>query len=287
MEETYQPEVWFITGTSSGLGECLVRSVLSRGDCVIATVRQLEKFKLKDVDHTRLHVLELDVTDTEENIARVVSEGTAKWGRIDILVNNAGIIPKALTEEGGSKAGMETFQTNFFGQVNVTNAVLPYMRERRSGTIVNIGSRSAWIDIPAYAWYTSSKAALHAYTTTLANEVAGFGIRVVLAIPGGFKTANVLDGPDLTNKALPEYDELRSRVRVSTQQAWDQWKGSGDPAKAMEFLVDVLKGEGRAKGRKAPLWLVLGQGTYDRGRAYCKSLTETMDAWEDVAKDLD
>ncbi|KAH9929275.1 uncharacterized protein B0H18DRAFT_1117616 [Fomitopsis serialis] len=287
MDSPRQPEVWFITGTSSGLGECLVQSVLAREDYFIATVRQVEKFKLTDVDRTRLHVLRLDVTDFEENISKAVSEGVAKWGRIDVLVNNAGIIPKCLSEEGGSKAAMETFQTNFFGQINVTNAVLPYMRERKSGTIVNMGSRSAWIDLPNFVWYCSSKAALHAYTTTLANEMAGFGIRAMVAIPGGFQTPTTINGPSLAKKAIPDYDEMRQNAHRIAQQSWDQWKGVGDPARAMELLVDVLKGEGRAKGRDAPVLLFVGQGTYNRGRAYCKNLMETMDAWEDIARDLD
>ncbi|KZT66420.1 NAD(P)-binding protein [Daedalea quercina L-15889] len=280
--------VWFITGTSSGLGECLVRSVLARGDCAIATVRQLSKFRLDIPDRSRLHVVELELTDSPENMAKIVAEAVSKWGRIDVLVNNAGIMPHSVTEEGGSQAAMTTFNTNFFGQINLVNAVLPYMRERKSGTIVNVGSRSAWIDLPPYGWYTASKAALHAYSVTLAREVASFNIRIVIAVPGGFQTSpNLLNGPNLSTRFLPDYDALREQSKQAIQNAWTNWKGAGDPAKAMEFLVDVVKGEGRAKGREAPLWLLLGQGTYDRARAYCKNLTDTMDVWEDLSKNLD
>lgn len=134
---------------------------------------------------------------------------------------------------------------------------------------------------------TQSLAAYIAYTVTLSKEVAPFGIRVVLAVPGGFQTPNVINGPNVTTKHIPSYDTMREWAEEVIKQSWVKFKGAGDPAKAMDMLVDVLKGEGRAKGRSAPLWLVLGQGTFDRGREYCKNLTDTMDAWEDITKDLD
>ena len=156
-------------GTSSGFGKELVTSALARGDRVIATARNLEKIQhftsLPQASPSRLALLRLDVADSAENIQRTVERAIAIWGRIDVVVNNAGLGMKSVLEEGGcvcfraqlrgetenthlafdrSLAAMQQFQTNVFGVLNVTNAALPHMRERQSGTVVIVGSRTGW-----------------------------------------------------------------------------------------------------------------------------------------------
>lgn len=155
------------SGTSSGFGKALVASVLARGDRVIATARTVEKIKvfwtLPGAHSSNLHLLRLDVSESAERIQKVVEHALSIWGSIDVVVNNAGLGMKSVLEEGGyvistgfasppnrpnaadrSLAAMQQFQTNVFGVLNVTNAVLPHMRQRQSGTVIIIGSRTGW-----------------------------------------------------------------------------------------------------------------------------------------------
>ncbi|CDO77189.1 hypothetical protein BN946_scf184747.g2 [Trametes cinnabarina] len=211
-------KIWLVTGTSSGFGKRLVLSILARGDCVIATARNLEKLRatFPAAERSRLHLLQLDVSDSAEVVQQRVREALAVWGRIDVVVNNAGYGVKAVLEEGGSLAALTQFQTNVFGVLNVTNAVLPHMRERRSGTVVIIGSRSAWRpEVSPAGFYAASKAAVHgerhlrsssplpshltdalrhlppAIGETYASELRPFGIRVLIVAPGAFRTEGV------------------------------------------------------------------------------------------------
>jgi len=281
-----QRKVWFITGTSSGFGKRLVSSVLARGDYVIATVRNLESFSLPGGDRSRLRIVVLDVADSLENIQKTVEEALSFWGRIDVLVNNAGYGVKCILEEGGATAAIRQFQTNVFGVINVTNAILPHMRERKSGIVIMMGSRSVWkADTPIAGYYIASKAAIHALGETYACELEQFGIRVMICAPGAFRTENVHNVPYTSHHHVADYDQLREacvgRFKNVEKQAL------GDPAKAMEVLVDVVRGEGRAKGREMPLYLMLGNVTYAHTRAHCNRRLQELDEWADVAKDLD
>ncbi|KZT06464.1 NAD-P-binding protein [Laetiporus sulphureus 93-53] len=282
----FHQKVWLITGTSSGFGKRLVRSALARGDYVIATVRTFDPCSLPEGDRSRLRIIKLDVADSAENIQRAMDEALSIWGRVDVLVNNAGYGAKSLIEEGGCEVAMKQFQTNLFGVINVTNAILPHMRERKSGTVVMIGSRSAWkADMPTAGIYIASKAALHALGESYAAELAQFNVRVMVCAPGAFRTENVHNVPYSSTQHIPAYDALRERSLAGFSAVAKQARG--DPDKAMEVLVDVVRGEGRAKGREMPMYLLLGNITYTHARAYCQRLLKEMDYWEDVAKDLD
>lgn len=126
---------------------------------------------------------------------------------------------------------------------------------------------------------------LSAYSETLAAEVAGFGICVLLVAPGFFRTENTQKTMQFINNRIAAYDSVRDGTREMLQKAWHLVKG--DPVKAMEVLVDVVRGEGKAGGRDFPFWLLLGNVTYGHVKAHSERLLQTMDAWEDVAKDLD
>ncbi|KAI0076961.1 NAD-P-binding protein [Panus rudis PR-1116 ss-1] len=280
--------VWFITGTSSGFGKRLVASVLARGDRVIASARCVEKIQalrsLPGASPNTLHLLHLDIADCPQVIQRAVDEALSVWGRIDVLVNNAGYGLKATIEEGGSLAALTQFQTNVFGVINVTNAVIPQMRERRSGTVVIIGSRSGWNPaMPPVGFYSASKAAIHAIGETYSTELSPFSIRVMVVIPGSFRTENVLGQPMTIHNHVPEYDELRATA--AKKFAALAGNERGDPTKAMELLVDVVRGEGRAQGRDWPMWLFMGKDAYRDVRNKCDRVLKTLDAWEDVATD--
>jgi len=279
-------KVWLITGTSTGFGRHLVLSALSRGDRVIATVRKLEDFTVKNVDQSRLHVITLDVTDNEDNIRAKVDAAVSIWGRIDVLVNNAGYGVKAVVEEGGSKVAMEQFQTNFFGLINVTNAVLPHMRQRRSGTLVVMGSRLVWQGHgPTEAYYMASKAAVHAVTDCYRAELAEFGIRVLLVAPGGFRTNINKEITYAVDRHIPSYGPLKENVMKKLGGYFANAKG--DPAKGMDLVVDVVRGEGKAVGREFPSTLLLGSAAYIHAQLHCERLSKSMATWGDVSRDLD
>ncbi|KAG5221041.1 NAD(P)-binding protein [Salix suchowensis] len=246
-------------------------TALSRGDKVIATSRSLEKSQdlvQQAAAHPKmLSALALDVTSERQVIKDVVDEAVGIWGRIDVLVNNAGYGYPGLVEEGGTDWIRLQFETNFFGLMEVTNAVLPHMRSKRKGTLVNMGSRSAWkpevpvsencaesksLSIMGIAQfigpYSASKAAVHAITETLSIELAQFGIRVLLVEPGGFSTEGAYGYPPFQDSAkmISDYDEMRTQA--ASGFATIRQGIRGDPDKAMNALVDVVRGRELHRG---------------------------------------
>ncbi|KAG1856329.1 hypothetical protein DFJ58DRAFT_784537 [Suillus subalutaceus] len=279
------PQVWLITGTSSGFGRRLVSIVLERGDRVVATARSLQK--IQDFPQSpNLHLLELDVTSGITVIKERVDEAAKVWGRIDVLVNNAGIGLLGLLEECGVDMMTRQFRTNVFGVLDVTNAVLPYMRERKSGTLVIIGSRSAWRpEITGLGAYASSKAAVQVMGETLAVELAPFNIRVLIVEPGAFRTENIYSNKfDTWTNPIPDYDETRAETAV--RYGAIPGRQPGDPMKAMKFVVDVVRGEGVAAGREWPLYLALGEDAERDIRNKCMVMLKHLDEWQDVIRDV-
>ncbi|KAG1723193.1 uncharacterized protein EDB91DRAFT_182379 [Suillus paluster] len=279
------PKVWLITGTSSGFGRRLVSAVLERGDRVVATARSLQK--IQDFPQSpNLHLLELDVTSGSSAVRDRVDEAAKVWGRIDVLVNNAGVGLPGILEECGVDLMIRQYRTNVFGVLDVTNAALPYMRERSSGTVVIIGSRSAWRpEVRGLGAYSSSKAAVHAMGETLALEVAPFNIRVLIVEPGAFRTENIYSNKfDTWTNPIPDYDDQRAQSLVRYEgMAGNQ---PGDPMKAMKVVVDVVRGEGVAAGREWPLYLVLGEDAETDVRNKCATMLKHLDEWQDAIRDV-
>ncbi|KAG1823220.1 hypothetical protein EV424DRAFT_772797 [Suillus variegatus] len=279
------PNVWLITGTSSGFGRRLVSIVLERGDRVVAAARSLQK--IQDFPQSpNLHLLELDVTSGTTVIKERVDEAAKVWGRIDVLVNNAGIVLLGILEECGVDFLTRQFRPNVCGVLDVTNAALPYMRERKSGTVVIIGSRSAWKpEIKGLGAYASSKAAVQAMSETLAVELAQFNIRVLIVEPGAFRTENIYSNKvDTWTNPIPDYDETRAETQVRYKAI--PGRQPGDPMKAMKFVADVVRGEGVAAGRKWPLYLVLGEDAEQDVRNKCMMMLKHLDEWQDVIRDV-
>jgi len=178
---------------------------------------------------------------------------------------------------------MEQFQTNVFGVINVTNAVLPYMRARQSGTIVMMGSRTTWsANTPTAGFYFASKAAVHAFSEALAEEVKHLSIRVLVVQPGAFRTEGILNGTMYKDDRISDYDEIRDDM----ERRWKSTKFIGDPAKAMDVVVKVVKEEGVAAGRPWPLFLFLGESAERSVKDRCGLVLNLMDEWRDVTKDL-
>ncbi|ESK86994.1 short chain dehydrogenase [Moniliophthora roreri MCA 2997] len=286
------PLVWLITGTSSGFGKRLVTAALNRGDCVIATARSVLSISTPGFfpgsNSENLKTLELDVTWPLETIQNTIDTATQLFGRIDVLVNNAGYALKMLVEDCSARDFMTQFEANFFGIINVTNAVLPQMRERNQGTVVMIASRSSWKpEIPTTALYSSSKAALRVYSETLSAEISQFSIRVLIVEPGAFRTEGIVSAsPYNPTGSIPEYNAIRQRIHsYFTEQV--EGKQRGDPEKAVQLIVDVVKGEGSAAGRSWPLYLPLGADAVEAVKEKCERMMSVVDEWRDLTSNLD
>ncbi|KAJ7678091.1 hypothetical protein DFH06DRAFT_1316878 [Mycena polygramma] len=278
-------KVWLITGTSSGFGECLVKSVLARGDRVIAAARTLSKVQhLATSENIRL--LELDITSGESAIKPIIAKAVGFWGRIDVLVNNAGNGAKGIVEETGSAQLRLQYETNVFGTLDVTTAVLPYMRAQRSGIIVMIGSRTSWRpENPSTGLYASSKAAIRVISETLAVEIAQFSIRMLIVEPAAFRTNSLMNTEYYTGNLIPDYAEMREKS-IEWYETINKLV-KGDPAKAMEVVTDVVRGEGGATGRPWPLHLFLGDIAVAGITEKCNQMLKVIDDWKDVTTGLD
>ncbi len=247
------PQVWLITGAGSGLGRALVDAVLARGHCVAGTVRRpADAQVLEALAPGRVMALRLDVTDTE-GVRTVVAAVEARFGRIDVLVNNAGYGLVAGVEEASLDEARAQFEVNVFGALAMMQAVLPAMRRRRAGALVNITSVSGLVGWPSLGIYSGSKFALEGISETLAQEVAGLGIRVMMVEPGGLRTdfagrsrvraAQVIADPGYLDGALG-----------ACKRTLDEHAGHerGDPARAAAALCQALEAEA------PPLRLLLG-----------------------------
>ncbi len=229
-----------ITGCSSGFGLETARFFLDRGWAVVATMRQLREGVLPPSEHLRL--LELDVTDPA-SIAQAISAA----GPIDVLVNNAGIGWLNALEGTPMTAAREVFETNTLGVIAMTQAVLPQMRERRSGVIVNVSSSVTLRSLPLLSVYTASKAAVNAFTGSLALELEPFGVRARLVLPGRAPDTRFGDNARsrMTDGFPQAYDELVQRVfagwqadgpvTCSSDVAEAVWRAATDPSCPMQL----------------------------------------------------
>ena len=248
-------KVWFVTGSSRGLGRNFVEAALARGDRVAATARTTGS--LDDLVGTygdAILPLEMDVTD---RVAVFASVRRAKehFGRLDVIVNNAGYAQIGAIEELTEQDLRDQLETNVFGAVWVVQAALPYLREQGAGHIVQLSSVAGLIAMPLGGAYQASKWALEALNETLAHEVADFGIRVTVIEPAGFATRSGKNPDPLANghlsQADPAYDGLRRRVAglMGKQPA-------GDPAAAARTLLKIVDSD------HPPLRVLFGQGFY-------------------------
>ncbi|EEY66747.1 uncharacterized protein PITG_17304 [Phytophthora infestans T30-4] len=169
-------KVWLVTGCASGLGREVVVAALAHGDCVIATARNPER--LADLEKKGAWTLALDVTASQDELSAVVTHALDVYGTIDVLVNNAAYLLEGAIEE------CREYNTNVFGMLRVLRAVLPHMREKRSGVVANVGSAGGWKGIPGIGLYGSTKFAIAGITLALREEVAPLGIEVTVVEPG-------------------------------------------------------------------------------------------------------
>lgn len=271
---TTQRKVWFVTGASSGFGRCIVEEAISRGDRVVATARTtsaLDDLAARAPD--QVHVVRLDVTQPAE-IERAVASAIQRFGAIDVVVNNAGFSIVGAVEETSDAELRATLELMFFGAVAMTRAVLPHMRERRTGTIVQISSVGGIITSPGFGPYCAAKHALEALSESLAAEVAPFGIRVMIVEPGAFRT-NLFGGGFRTMPAIDAYAPTVGPTRAWVVQA--AGTQAGDPVKAAKAIADQV-----AAGAPS-LRLPLGADAVQGIRAKLAQVTADVDRTEAIA----
>ncbi|MFF7709918.1 oxidoreductase [Pseudomonas sp. NPDC007930] len=227
----------FITGASSGLGRALAEAALHAGHRVVGSVRNAQALAAFEALGEQAHGVLLDVTATEA-IAPCVAAIERDIGAIDVLVNNAGYGHEGIFEESPLSAMREQFEVNVFGLAAVTHAVLPFMRQRRRGHIINITSMGGLITMPGISYYCASKFAVEGLSATLAQELAPLGVFVTAVEPGSFRTDWAGRSMQRSPRSLSDYDALFDPIR-HTRQARSGHQ-PGDPAKAALAMLELI-----------------------------------------------
>jgi NAD(P)-dependent dehydrogenase (short-subunit alcohol dehydrogenase family) len=276
---TDDTRVWLITGANSGFGRALAEAALDAGDTVVAAVRHpetLEELEARAPD--RLTPLRLDVTD-RIRIGEAVEEILQRFGKVDVLVNNAGRGALGAAEETTDAELRALMDLHFFGPAALTRAVLPQMRERGSGAIVQMSSMGGRFTFPGVGAYSATKFALEGWSEALAKEVDRFGIRVLIVEPGAFRTSFNGPGALLVSDAIAAYDDQLEALRTGMPE--DHGKQPGDPAKAAAAILQALD------SAAPPLRLVLGNDAVDGVYGTLRGQIDELDAWESVGRATD
>jgi NAD(P)-dependent dehydrogenase (short-subunit alcohol dehydrogenase family) len=270
-------KVWFITGASKGFGFEIAKAVLASGDTVVATVRKNAKdLAARLGDDKKTLVVTLDVSN-EAEVKTGVKQAIEKFGRIDVLVNNAGYGLLAATEEATNEEVKKQYDTNVFGLLNVTRAVLPHMRQQGSGHIINISSLFGYLNsVPGFGLYGSTKYAVEGITEGLALEVKPLGIHVTAAAPGLFSTEFVsTDSYQSSKLVLDAYKDTVGMIRNATGQI--HGSQPGDPAKLADVIVKL------AASDNPPLHLPIGPDAVENFRKKTAQMTKEVDEWESIS----
>jgi NAD(P)-dependent dehydrogenase (short-subunit alcohol dehydrogenase family) len=275
----HSPKTLLITGVSSGFGQALAHAALAAGHRVIGTVRRAEqKATFEALDPTRAFGRKLDVTDFPA-IDGVVAEAEATVGPIDVLVNNAGYGHEGVMEESPLIEMRRQFDVNVFGAVAMMKAVIPSMRQRRRGHILNITSMGGFITMPGIAYYCGSKFALEGISEVLAKELKPFGVFVTAVAPGSFRTDWAGRSMVRTPRAIADYDALFDPIRKAREEK--SGKQLGDPAKAAQAMLAVIDSDA------PPAHLLLGSDALGLVREKLAAMANEMAVWEALTRSTD
>ena len=268
-----------ITGVSSGFGRAFAQEALAAGHTVVGTVRSDEARQAFEAlsPHAAIGRV-LDVTDFER-IDGVVADIEASVGPIDVLVNNAGYGHEGILEESPLSEMRRQFDVNVFGAVAMMKAVVPFMRERRRGRILNITSMGGHITMPGIAYYCGSKFALEGISETLGQELAPFGIAVTAVAPGSFRTDWAGRSMARTPRSIADYDAIFDPIRQAREEK--SGRQLGDPAKAARAMLAVIEAD------RPPAHLLLGSDALRLVRAKWAALEDEMRTWEAVTVSTD
>jgi len=273
---TIAPKTFLITGVSSGLGRAFAVAALEAGHRVVGAVRQardVEAFAALAED--RAHPLVLDITDFA-TIPAAVSQAESLAGPIDVLVNNAGYGHEGVLEESSIDDLHRQFAANVYGPVAMMQAVLPGMRERRSGHIINVTSMGGFITMPGISFYCGSKFALEGISEALGKEVAGFGIRVTSLAPGQFRTDWAGRSMDRTPRSIADYDAVMDPIRAARQAK--SGHQPGDPAKAAQALLALVASP------NPPVRLFLGADALELVGQKLEAMQAELAAWDALSR---
>ncbi|CEJ54395.1 hypothetical protein PMG11_00709 [Penicillium brasilianum] len=286
-----QQLTWLVTGCSSGLGEAMVKAILSKGDRVIATARASKGIsgseRLSELKEAGAAVLELDVTSPQEELDEIAKTAWEVYGHIDVLVNNAGYVESGALEEMSEELITRSLRANALGPINLTRSFLPMMRARKTGTLLFVGSVSVYYTRQTSGTYIGSKALLEGLATNLAVEVAPFGLRTSILTFGHFRTGILL--PNKRQSRAPnkvsDYEEINNVAQERTKKAHGSWPG--DARKGCELVVDAVRGEGTCSDRDLPLRLPIGSDTFGIMREDLQKRLQVCDEWEDIMSKTD
>ncbi len=271
--------VWLITGCSTGFGRDLAEAVLARGERVVVTARTVESVRgLVQGKEGQALAIALDVTDREQAEAAVrIAEET--FGRIDVLVNNAGIGYFGAIEESDEDEVRKMFEVNVFGLARMIHLVLPGMRERRRGHIVNIASIGGLRAFPAVGYYNATKFAVVGLSEALAMETAPLGIKVTVVEPSGFRTDWAGRSANEAPREIADYSETAGANRRNIRRA--SGNQPGDPERAAAAIIAAVEAE------TPPLHLLLGKAALKGARWKLDMLKEQFEAWEQTTVGAD
>lgn len=274
-------KTWLITGCSSGLGIGIAHAVLEQGDSAVVTARKPETLEeLSKIDPERVLAARLDLND-RESMREAVDQAVSRFGGIDVLVNNAGHGYRAAIEEGEDERIRELFETNFFGPVELIRMVLPVMREKRSGLIINVTSIGAVRGALGNGYYSAAKGALELATEALRKETAHLGIRTMLVEPGAMRTGFFDDRLEGSEVKIRDYDAIASSYRKeSSVNHHDQ---PDDPEKCGRIIVRT------AVMSDAPERLLLGSDALRAAESYLNRRLIELRKWREssIAADFE
>src|SRR5215468_1267008 len=274
------PSTWLITGCSTGFGRELAKAVVARGYRVVVTARDPKTVEDIVAGHRdRTLALRLDVTDPAQ-VAEAVRRAEEHFGGIDVLVNNAGIGYFAAVEESDEAEARRMFEINYFGLARMTRAVLPGMRKRRRGHIINIASICGLAAIPSLGDYSATKFAVEGLSECLALEVGPLGIRVTLVEPSGFRTEWAgRSAKDSSAREIADYDATAGAARRAMRDL--SGKQPGDPVRAANAIIQAVESP------NPPLHLLLGKDALRMAREKLDALRRDFDAWQNVTVGAD
>jgi NAD(P)-dependent dehydrogenase (short-subunit alcohol dehydrogenase family) len=273
-------KVWFITGASKGFGLEIAKAALAAGDKVIATVRSKPEQLASTLNNgADLFVVVMDVTK-ESQVKTAVEQGVGHFGSIDVLVNNAGYGIVTAIEEASDEEVRKQYDTNVFGLLNVTRAVLPYLRKQRSGHVINVSSLFGYDAIPGWALYGSTKFAVEGISKGLAVELAPFNIQVTAIAPGLFRTDFLSTDSYIASKnIIDDYNDNVGPMRhIPAQYHGNQ---PGNPAKLAQVVVQITKTE------NPPLHLPVGSDAVKMYKENIEKYSPVVNTWEAVSSSTD
>lgn len=269
-------KVWLITGANSGFGRAFAEAAIGAGDVVVAAARRTGTLDDLVAAHPdQVEAVALDVTD-HAAVDRVVRGVAERHGRIDVLVNNAGRTHVGSVEETDDAELRSLFDVHVFGPAALTRAVLPYMRARRSGAIVQLSSVGGQMSMAGFGAYSATKFALEGLSEALAAEVNPLGIRVLIVEPGAFRTSLFGNG-SLSTDTIADYADTVGATRAYVEGG--DGGQAGDPAKAAAAVLAALDAE------EPPLRLALGDDSIDTIHAHLEQVRGDLVAWEKVGRD--